>query len=93
MAGLSMRRFLRNVWANVAMVAAAASVLPAIVHFNLPYGWERFLAVGILGVACACACASAYAIGCTPSERRFIRSRAVAAVARFIDPKRGESHG
>ena len=75
MAGLSMRRFLTNVYANIWMVSVIAALLPTLVYVALPEGWLRF---GSLTMVCLlCSMCSVYRLGCNPAERSFIRDRAV----------------
>jgi len=77
MAGLSARRYLRNVCLNVASVFALALILPAVFHFSLHGGWARFLLVSMVSVACTASVA--YCVGCSCAERAFIRRSVVAA--------------
>lgn len=82
MAGLSMKQYLRNVCCNVTAVLCVASVLPALFYWNMQPGWGRFCimaAVCILSV-----CMVSYLIGCTHSERSFIREKVVAVKYRLL---------
>ena len=72
-AALAIPSFVKNVVLNVAGVMFCAAILPAICHFALPYGWERFLVVGFICVISSIL--SILFIGCSPRERIFILSK------------------
>ena len=82
MTGLPMRQYLRNVCANVLFVLCVASILPVLFYLHMQPGWGRF---GIMVLLCVLSvCTASYFIGCTHSERRFIREKVVAVKYRLI---------
>lgn len=75
MAQLSMRSFLKNVCGKVFFVAIVAAVLPIILHYYIPYGWERLLVVGSVSIVTSMF--SIYFIGCSKGEREFLTSKII----------------
>ena len=73
MATLSMSSFMTNVCARVLLVALLASIIPAIIHYNMPIGWPRLLVVG--GVSILSSMIVIYYIGCSKEERQFFISK------------------
>lgn len=73
MAGLSIFSFIKNVCVNTAYVAILSSIIPAIVHFSMDYGWMRFLMTGSTSVICSSLVI--LLIGCNHTERLFILKR------------------
>lgn len=73
MIGLSVRRYLRKVCGNVMLVLIIAIVIPILVHNNLSYGWVRFIVV--TSISLLSVILSVFFVGCTSSERRFIREK------------------
>lgn len=70
MIDLSVKRYLKNVCANVFWVMLASSAVPLLIHCNMNYGWLRFILVVLL---CAVSVSfMAYFIGCNAPERDFI---------------------
>lgn len=68
--GLSIRHFMHQVIFNVLLVAIIASSLPVLIHFIIPFGWIRFVIVGVVSVV-----STIFAIlfiGCSRSEREYI---------------------
>lgn len=82
MVNLSVKRYLKNVCANVTCVLALSSVLPLLVHCSMPYGWIRFVVVSLSCVGSVGLIT--YFIGCDVSERRFILTKAYAFKSRFV---------
>ena len=83
MAGLSMRRFLRNVYLNVWIVSVAAAILPFALLRTLPLeGWQRFLMLSVVCVVCSIF--SVWRLGCTQGERRFLVAKAKETMHRFL---------
>lgn len=82
MVGLSITRYLHNVCLNVMLVTIAAVIIPALVHYNMLYGWERFVSVAIISIVCVSM--SAYFLGCSPSERHFIYNKALVLKTKFV---------
>lgn len=81
MVGLSIKRFLGNVCVNVVSVLAIAIVVPVLVHNSLPYGWVRFIVV--TSISLFCVILSVFFVGCTASERQFIRWILLAKISNF----------
>lgn len=73
MVGLPVKHFLYNVCLNVSVVLALSAILPAMVHFNLQYGWGRFFAT--VATCLVCVGLTVYLVGCNASERQFINGR------------------
>ncbi len=82
MVDLSITRYIHNVCLNVMLVAVTALIIPALVHFNMLYGWGRFVTVVILCIICVGL--SAYFIGCSVSERHFICDKVSALKTKLI---------
>ena len=82
MVGLSITRYLHNVCLNVMLVTIAAVIIPALVHYNMLYGWERFVSVAIISIVCVSM--SAYFLGCSPSECHFIYNKALVLKTNFV---------
>lgn len=70
MAGLPFWGFIKNVYANILLVALCSIVLPAVVYWQMQEGWVRFIAVSV--VCLICTSFSVCFVGCTTSERNFI---------------------
>ena len=80
--GFSVKRYLKNVCANVLLVSLTATIIPVSVYFQMQEGWERFIIVSltcILSVGI-----TVYLIGCTVSERQFILSRITAIKIKIV---------
>lgn len=83
MAGLSVRRYLRNVCVNVLLVSFFAVLMPIIVSsFLANDGWAHFLLICFICIICALF--SAYFIGCTKNERQFLKRKIIAVGHRFV---------
>ena len=70
MAGLPFWGFIKNVYANILLVALCSIVLPTVVYWQMQEGWVRFIAVSV--VCLICTSFSVCFVGCTASERNFI---------------------
>lgn len=81
MVGLPIGRFLRNVCLRAIGIFALASLVPIILHENLPFGWGRFIVVAFLSSFCVCF--FVYKIGCIKSERVYIYNKVV-SLKRFF---------
>lgn len=79
-AGLSIKRYLQKVCGNVILVLIIAIVIPIFVHNTLSYGWVRFIVV--TSISLLSVILSVFFVGCTLSERRFIREK-VSAIRIF----------
>ena len=74
MIGLSARKYIRQVYANVIAVSAVAAFVPAILSMRLG---ETFLSFCLTTfVALCCTSASIYFVGCSKQERCFVRDKA-----------------
>ena len=82
MACLPMLGFLHKVVLNVLLVTSCAIILPYVVHKILPYGWERFIVVGIVSVITSGL--SILFLGCNTSERTFILDKTLSIKRKFI---------
>lgn len=80
-AQLSMGGFIKNVVLNVVKVTATSMILPFIIHYFLPYGWERFVIVGLVSVLASAS--SIILIGCNKNERFFILGKMKVVMDRF----------
>lgn len=78
----SIKKYLRKVCLNVLLVVIVAVFVPALVYARMPDGWERFISVSLVCILSAGI--TVYWIGCTVSERRFIRNRVAAIRNRII---------
>ncbi len=80
--GLSVRRYLYRVCANVVSVTLAAAVIPSLVRMEMSDGFVRFVSVCMITVCCTLL--SIYFVGCTSNERLFFKEKMVAAVRRVL---------
>jgi len=71
----------KSIYLRLFLVTVAAAIIPTIIHFNMPQGWWRMLAVGFASVLCTAA--AVYGIGCNKAERVFIIDSANKFLARF----------
>ena len=76
MTGLPVMRYLRRVCLNVLLVTSAAAAIPVLLRVHMPDGTLRFLFVCF--AAAVCSSLAIYYTGCTPRERLFLKSKAVA---------------
>lgn len=86
MVGLSARSFLRNVGVNVLTVVFTSVVFPTITFCIFPEGVLRFCMVVFISVV-----STIFAIvwvGCSQSERLFIREKVKRVLTHFINPKK-----
>ena len=81
MAGLSMRRFLKNVYFNVISVTALSAIVPAIAYKTIPEGLPRFFSV--VAISIVSSCAVIYFVGCNSNEREFLLAQIKKAFTRF----------
>ena len=77
----SVREVFESIYLKLFMVTVVAAIIPTIIHFNMPQGWWRMLAVGFTSVLCTAA--AVYGIGCNKAERVFIIDSANKFLARF----------
>ena len=82
MVGLSIRRYLVNVCGNVLMVTSFAFVFPIIIVLQVSDGLPRFFFICIASVVNSIM--SIYWIGCTSSERNFIRDKVFRIIRNII---------
>lgn len=59
-----------SIYVRLFLVVIIAAAIPAFIHFKLPYGWARTIAVGFSSVLCTAA--TIYGVGCNPAERQFL---------------------
>lgn len=87
MAGLSMRRYLSNVVANVVTTMIVAVAAPALVYFSMPDGTVRMALVCLTGLTGGIV--SVLFVGCDMAERRFILSKCKALISKLqLSPAR-----
>lgn len=83
MAGLSMRRFVKNVCVRIMIVVVISSIIPFVIHASMDYGWLRFIAVGT-----AAEISSGMTIlflGCSKGERTFIINKLISFKSKFVN--------
>ena len=68
--GYSLMEVVTSIYLRLIIVVLAASILPGIIHMNMPFGWARAIVVGIASVVSTAAVV--YFIGCNKSERLYI---------------------
>lgn len=68
--GLCIKHFIHKVILNVLLVAVIASILPIFFHIIIPFGWIRFVFVGIVSVLSTVF--TILFLGCCKSEREYI---------------------
>lgn len=81
-ASLPMLGFLKNVVFNVSSVFVCAAIIPFMIQRVLPYGWWRFIIVGVVSVIFTAI--SILVVGCHRSERTFIFEKARSIKNKFI---------
>ena len=83
MVGLPVRRFVRQVIGNVTAVTVLAMILPLLFGYCVPLaGWTEFI---LSSVICLLSAATVvYFVGCSNSERCFIRSKVVAVANKTL---------
>lgn len=83
MVGLSIYSFLKNVCLNVVSVTLVAIIVPVLVIVWADFqGWKHFFLV--VPVCLFCSAISIYYLGCSRSERDFIRQKAYALKDKFL---------
>lgn len=83
MAGLSMRRYMKNVCLNVLAVTMVAMVFPMAACANMGEdSWFRFIVLVLVCVTSSVL--SAYFIGCSKNERAFFRQRIISLKDRIF---------
>lgn len=82
MVGLSMRHYLKGVVGNVVVTALCALILPIILYFLIAPGLIRL--VIIVAATFVCATVAILYVGCSPSERSFILSKASLFKAKIL---------
>lgn len=70
---LSVRMYLRRVYAPLALVVCVSTVLPVLVYESVDGAWLQFIAVGITSVLSVGL--TAFCLGLTASERAFLLSQ------------------
>jgi len=73
MVGLSINKYLKNVFFNVLFVTLFASFIPLLLASKLEQSLECFLLLTFISILCTCF--SIYCIGCTKNEKKFIREK------------------
>ena len=74
--GLRLRDYFWNIYSRVAIVVAAAVILPWLVYISMPEGFLRFLTIGFVCVISVSS--SAYLLGLSSGERVFIHAKVIA---------------
>lgn len=82
MAGLPVRHYVQHVCLNVTSVFVLATIIPTAFFFNIPEGWCRFFVIIILSMTSVGTVA--YWVGCSSSERTFIRQTVLLAKRRLL---------
>ena len=70
MIGLSIRKYLKNVYINVLSVTVTAAILPLLLTNILKESFPNFILSSL--VALACTGITIYCIGCNKTERKFL---------------------
>lgn len=73
MIGLSARKYLRKVYANVLMVTVASSALPLVLVRSMEESFLNFVTSSLISVVCTVF--SIYYIGCNKTERQFVTDK------------------
>lgn len=83
--GLRLRDYFWNIYSRVAIVVAAAVILPWLVYMSMPEGFLRFLTISIVCVISVSS--SAYLLGMSSGERVFIHAKVAGIKNKFINNK------
>lgn len=60
----------KRIYVGVILSISVSMILPTLIHFTMPSGWPRFLAVGFVSVICSLS--ACFFIGCTKQERQYV---------------------
>lgn len=71
--GLPVSDYLGGVVFRMALVSIVACIIPLSLHFLLPYGFSRFIIVGLLSVICSSL--SVFFLGLSKGEKDFVQSK------------------
>lgn len=71
--GLSVRKYLKKVYANVLVVTAVSAIIPFLLAFELEESFLNFLLLSL--VALICTWITIYYVGCSKTERQFISNK------------------
>lgn len=71
--GLSVRKYLKKVYANVLVVTAVSAIIPFLLAFELEESFLNFLLLSL--VALICTWITIYYVGCSKTERQFILNK------------------
>ena len=83
MIGLSVRKYLRNVYANIISVTVVAAVVPFAVALRMEETFISFIIVTC--VALCCSFLSVFYIGCNRRERDFVRAKAKSVIRKITN--------
>ena len=81
MIGLSARKYLRKVYANVLVVTIASSILPILIVNSMEESFLNFVTSSLISVVCTVF--SIYYIGCNKAERQFVTDKFHKIVSRI----------
>ena len=73
MIGLSARKYLRKVYANVIIVSALAAAVPVALSLKLQESFVTFCMVTVISLCCSFL--SIFYVGCSRGEREFVKSK------------------
>lgn len=71
--GLSVRKYLKKVYANVLVVTAVSAIIPFLLAFELEESFLNFLLLSL--VALICTWITIYYVGCSKTERQFVLNK------------------
>ena len=83
MIGLSVRKYLRNVYANIISVTVVAAVVPFAVALRMEETFISFIIVTC--VALCCSFLSVFYVGCNRRERDFVKAKAKSVIRKITN--------
>ena len=73
--GISIRAYLKDVFLPMLIVSIVSATIPSLIHFAMPYGWPRFLAVLFISIIVSASCI--IFLGCNAQEQKLLISMVV----------------
>lgn len=81
MIGLSVRKYMSNVYLNVLAVTILSAIIPCLLSYNLSETFISFII--ICAISFICTSTVIYFVGCNKNERQFILSKIIAIKSKF----------
>ncbi len=79
--GLSAKRYLKDVYLNILIVAFLSAIVPSLLSLYASESFLSFVAISLMAMASTVA--AEFFIGCNSKERRFVEAKAKALIRKF----------